>query len=208
MAPAAGLPFARMRQACPEARGSHLEKTFISAGALLADSFRLGARIFQSGYRPDVVVGIWRGGAPVAAPIHEYLQVRGIPADHIAIRASSYTGIDQRSKSVEVTGLDPLIGKLGPDQALLLVDDVFDTGLTLQAILERLRAGAGERCPSRIRIACPWYKPAHNRTAFKPDYYLHETDRWLVFPHELAGLSDAEIRQKPDLSGVIGELDL
>lgn len=185
-----------------------MDKTFITAGELLADSFRLGARIFRSGFRPDFVVGIWRGGAPVAAPIHEYLQVRGITADHIAIKASSYTGIDQRSKTVEVTGLEPLLARIEQKHALLLVDDVFDTGLTLQAILAQLRAAAGSRCPSQIRLACPWYKPAHNCTSLKPDYYLHETDRWLVFPHELAGLSSAEIRQKPDLAGLTEEIDL
>lgn len=185
-----------------------MEKTFISAGELLADSFRLGARILRSGFRPDFVVGIWRGGAPVAAPIHEYLHVRGVAADHIAIKASSYIGIDQRSKTIEVTGLEPLLARIEQKHALLLVDDVFDTGLTLQAILAQLRAAAGSRCPSQIRIACPWYKPAHNRTSLKPDYYLHETDRWLVFPHELAGLTPSEIRKKPDLDVVIDELEL
>ncbi|MBI2992710.1 MAG: hypoxanthine phosphoribosyltransferase [Gammaproteobacteria bacterium] len=185
-----------------------MEKTFISAGELLADSFRLAARIYRSGYRPDFVIGIWRGGAPVAAPIHEYLQVRGIRADHIAIKASSYTGIDQRSRTVEVAGLEPLLERVRGEHALLLVDDVFDTGLTLQAIVTRLCAAADPHTPAQIRIACPWYKPARNRTPLRPDFYLHETERWLVFPHELAGLTPAEIRQKPDLKQVFSELDL
>ena len=38
-----------------------------------------------------------------------------------------------------------------------------------------------------------WYKPNNNQTSLKPDYYLHETDKWIVFPHDLAGLSMQEI---------------
>ena len=47
--------------------------------------------------------------------------------------------------------------------------------------------------PRNVRIATPWYKPNNNQTSLKPDYYLHETDKWIVFPHELAGLSMQEI---------------
>ncbi len=45
-----------------------------------------------------------------------------------------------------------------------------------------------------LRIACPWYKPGNSRTGLVPDYHLHETDAWLVFPHELVGLDRDEIR--------------
>ena len=49
------------------------------------------------------------------------------------------------------------------------------------------------RCPAEIRIATVYYKPTRNRSRLKPDFFVHETDRWLVFPHELQGLSEAEI---------------
>ena len=41
---------------------------------------------------------------------------------------------------------------------------------------------------------CPWYKPQNNTTDIVPDYYVNESDEWLVFPHEIAGLSEEEIR--------------
>jgi hypothetical protein len=39
-----------------------------------------------------------------------------------------------------------------------------------------------------------YYKPARRKVDITPDYYVHETDKWLVFPHELDGLSEQEIR--------------
>ena len=185
-----------------------MEKIYISAGELLADSFRLGARILKSGYHPDFVLGVWRGGAPVAIAIHEYFSILGVATELVAIKASSYAGIDQRTRTVRVTGLSQLLDLVSPDHSLLIVDDVFDTGLTVAEILAQLRQQTGERCPNQIRVACPWYKHTRNRTQCRPDYHLHETSSWLVFPHELDGLSRAEVRCKPDLGGVLDELEL
>jgi hypothetical protein len=44
-----------------------------------------------------------------------------------------------------------------------------------------------------IKIATPYFKPSNNKTDKEPDYYLHSTDEWLVFPHELSGLTMQEI---------------
>ena len=52
-----------------------------------------------------------------------------------------------------------------------------------------------------IKVATPYFKPNKNKTNRKPDFYIHETEKWLVFPHELEGLSIEEIVQnKPSLS--------
>ena len=59
-----------------------------------------------------------------------------------------------------------------------------------------------------IRIATPYYKPANNKTERVPDYYVHETDDWLVFPHELDGLTTDEIRSnKPELAHFLSEME-
>jgi len=76
---------------------------------------------------------------------------------------------------------------------LLIIDDVFDSGRSLEAVIDELRRRTAERCPAEIRIATVYYKPVRNRSRLKPDFFVHETDRWLVFPHELQGLSEAEI---------------
>lgn len=103
-------------------------KTYISADDLLTDSFRLADLIHRSGLRPSHIVGIWRGGAPIGIAVQELLEYRGIHADHIAIRTSSYSGIDQQEPQVKVYALGYLIDTLNPDDTLLVVDDVFDSG--------------------------------------------------------------------------------
>ncbi len=108
-----------------------LSKYYIDANSLLQDAFRLGLMILKSGFRPDFIVGVWRGGTPVGIAVQEVLQVHGVPADHIAIRTSSYTGIAQRDRQVRVHGLDYLTERVRPHSRVLIVDDVFDTGLSV-----------------------------------------------------------------------------
>jgi hypothetical protein len=47
--------------------------------------------------------------------------------------------------------------------------------------------------PEEVRVATVWNKPGHNRTGQAPDYFLHETDDWLVLPYELKGLTMQEV---------------
>ncbi len=170
-----------------------MEKIYISANDLLVDTFRLAEQIYLSGFRPNFIIGVWRGGAPVGIGIQEYLDYVGIHSDHIAIRTSSYTGIDQQEKQVRVHGLHYIIDNVKATDNVLLVDDVLDSGRSVRAILARLQAETGSNMPRNLKIACPWYKPNKNVTDIVPDFYLHETDKWLVFPHELKGLTLAEI---------------
>jgi hypoxanthine phosphoribosyltransferase len=170
------------------------DKLFLTADALLADSFALGTRVLQSGFRPTFLAALWRGGAPVGIAVQELLEHHGVPCDHIAVRTSSYTGIDQPQKTVRVHAMDYLVSHIRPDDRLLVIDDVFDSGRSLEAVIDELQRRCGERAPREVRIATVWYKPARNRSRLVPDFFVHETDRWLVFPHELQGLTDAEIR--------------
>ncbi|MBR9824766.1 MAG: hypoxanthine phosphoribosyltransferase [Alphaproteobacteria bacterium] len=173
-----------------------IEKTFISADALLADSFRLAQTVLDSGFAPTHIVGVWRGGAPVGIAVQEYLEYKGADADHIAIRTSSYTGIDQQSREVKVYGEGYLVDTLNAEDRILIVDDVFDSGRSVEAILRVLRAKLRRNFPADIRIATVYYKPTRNQTDLTPDYFIHECDDWLVFPHELCGLGPEEIVTK------------
>jgi hypoxanthine phosphoribosyltransferase len=169
-------------------------KTYITANDLLADSFRLAAKIHASEFRPDFLIGVWRGGTPVAIAIHEFLDYTGVECDHIAIRTSSYTGIGQQDSHVQLIGLEYLVETLRPENRVLIVDDVFDSGRSIEAVLQGIESQTGKNLPQTIRVACPWFKPLMNQTSITPDYYLHETNDWLVFPHELVGLSIGEIK--------------
>jgi len=170
-----------------------MEKIFISAESLLRDSMELGARVVRSGFRPTFLVAVWRGGAPIGITVQEVLEFHGIRADHIAIRTSSYIGIDQQSKTVRVHALDYLVSRLSAEDQLLLVDDVFDSGLSIEAIMRELSNRCRRNLPEQIRIATAYYKPQRNRSSIQPDYYVRETTNWLVFPHELQGLTRQEI---------------
>ena len=170
-----------------------MDKVFISAESLLRDAMQLAVQIVRSGFRPTFLVAVWRGGAPIGITVQEVLDYHGIHTDHIAIRTSSYYGLDQQSKTVRVHALDYLVSRLSAEDDLLLVDDVFDSGRSIAAVLSELQRRCRRNLPGRIRIATVYYKPARNQTTLKPDYCIRETARWLVFPHEIRGLSHQEI---------------
>ncbi|CAI8276399.1 MAG: Uncharacterised protein [Gammaproteobacteria bacterium] len=86
----------------------------------------------------------------------------------------------------------------------MIVDDVFDTGRTVDAVIHRLSELARLNTPSEIRIAVPYYKPTRREVDRIPEYFLEETDAWLMYPHSLEGLSADEIREhRPALFEII-----
>ena len=183
------------------------DKLYLTADRLLEDSFRLANMVFDAGFRPTHIVGIWRGGAPVGIAVQELLAYKGIECDHIAIRTASYTGIDQQEKEVRVYALGYLIDVLNPEDRLLVIDDVFDTGRSIEAFLAELAARCRHNMPQVVKIATAYYKPSRNKTRLKPDFFVHETEEWLVFPHEICGLSEDEIRaHKPGADLILRNL--
>ncbi len=180
------------------------EKLYLSAQQLLEDSFQLGARVIKDGFRPTVMIAIWRGGVPMGIAIQELLTWYGIETDHIAIRTSSYSGIDGRSPEIRIHGMNYLIKNCTREDSLLIVDDVFDTGLTIDAVIAHLQEKARLNTPHDIRVAVPYYKPQRSKSSRVPDYYLHETERWLKYPHSLEGLSVDEVAtNRPEIYDII-----
>ena len=185
--------------------GTMSDKQYLSANQLLVDSFRLAERVFSSGFAPTIIIAIWRGGAPIGIAVQEFLAYCGIETDHIAIRTSSYSAaIDQRLDDIRVHGLNYLIKHVTAEDKLLIVDDVFDTGRTVDAVVSRLSDLARLNTPSEIRVAVPYYKPTRREVDRVPEYFLEETDAWLMYPHSLEGLTVDEIREhRPALFEVI-----
>ena len=181
-----------------------MSKVYLTAQGLLEDSFKLAQKVFKSGFEPTFIIAVWRGGAPIGIAVQEYLQFHGIQADHIAIRTSSYSGIDNQSREVKVSGLDYLIKTMQHSDRLLIVDDVFDTGRSVEAIIDQLTEKLRLNTPEDIRIAVPYYKPARNQVNREPDFVVHETADWLKYPHSLEGLSKAEMQAKrPEIYEII-----
>jgi uncharacterized protein len=169
------------------------EKIFISADSLLRDAMQLASQIVRSGLKPTFLVALWRGGSTIGIVVQEVLEYHGITTDHIAIRTSSYTGIDQHAKTVRVHAVDYLVSRLTYEDSLLIIDDVFDSGRSLEAVLAELKRRCKRNLPGEIKIATTYYKPSRNTSTLTPDYYVHATEAWLVFPHELCGLTREEI---------------
>ena len=183
-----------------------MNKTYIQAEGLLKDSFELAWKVYQSGFRPNYIVGVWRGGAPIGIAVQEFLEFLDVKSDHIAIRTSHYSGIDKRNTAVEVYGLNYVIRKLESEDSLLIVDDVHDTGHSIEQVINDIKRACKKNTPE-IKVATPYFKPEKNLTNNKPDFYIHETDKWLVFPHELEGLTIDEIeKNKPELADLISDI--
>jgi hypoxanthine phosphoribosyltransferase len=187
--------------------GIAAKKLYLDAQALLEDAFRLAAMIHDSGFRPTFVVAVWRGGAPIGIAVQEYFACHGVRTDHIAIRTRAYeAGAENPRQEINVQGLDYLADRVTPEDRVLIVDDVHDTGRSIEAIIRRLEELCRRNMPLDVRVAVPWFKPARNRTSRVPDYYLHETDAWLKFPHSLEGLTLDEIRaHRPQLWDILRE---
>ena len=188
-----------------------MHKQFIAADDLLRDSFQLAAQIHEAGFHPDFLVGLWRGGSAVGIAVQEGLDYLGIKTDHIAIRtsyrgAASYSEMVSKAESVRVHGLQYLLENLGSHHSLLIVDDVYSTGPSVNAVIKQLAKKPRRNLPQDIRIATVWDRPTE-KTIRTPDFYVQETADWLILPYELSGLSIAELRDhKPEIQPVIDRL--
>jgi len=102
-----------------------MNKYYISAQELLEDSFRLAHQVYESGFRPEFIIGIWRGGAPIGIAVQEFFEFKDCSTDHIAVRTSSYLGIGQQAREIKVHGLHYLIENANATDKLLIVDNFF-----------------------------------------------------------------------------------
>ena len=167
-----------------------MDKRYVGAESLLIDSFKLAKEIYESGFVPEKIIGIWRGGSLVTLAIDEYFRSKGLKIKSYPLKVEAYSG-SKLNKEVLVFGFEDLKKQIEGVKKLLVVDDVFDTGSSLENAVNKLMTITKE-----IKIATVYYKPRNNRTNLKPDFYLHETSAWIVFPHELEELTMDEIKSK------------
>ena len=129
----------------------------------LAEKVRSGGKAF------DLVVGIARGGIPVAMVVSDRL---GVKVDFINVK--SYSGIAERSAPRILSTLTESVG----GRRILLVDDLVDHGVTLDVLRRFLAEQKPELLQTAVLFKKPWSKT-------EPDYYLETVDKWIVFPFEL-----------------------
>jgi len=129
----------------------------------LAEKVRSGDRFF------DLVIGIARGGIPVAMVVSDHL---GVKIDFINVK--SYKGIAERSTPRILSTLtEGIRGK-----SILLVDDLVDHGVTMDIVKKHLSGRSPKLLKTAVLFKKPWSK-------FEPDFYLEVVDKWIVFPFEL-----------------------
>jgi hypoxanthine phosphoribosyltransferase len=189
-----------------------MHKRFIEEQQLLEDSYRLARQVYLDGFRPDFIVGVWRGGSTVGIYLQECLQYLGVQTDHIAVR-TSYRGRDdyfrrlREGGEIRVHGLQYLVDRLSADDSLLIVDDVYSTGRNLRAIVDSLQRRCKRNMAGEVRLAVPYYRPIADAPNPAPDYFLQQTDEWLVLPYELTGISREEMAaHKPWIMPLLDEL--
>lgn len=131
----------------------------------------LAEKIGNSGFKPDIIVGVSRGGWPPARVLSDLLSNPNLAN----VRAEFYLGVAEtkgepsltQPVSVEVKG-----------KKVLIVDEVADTGKSLKLVKEHIV----ERGATEVKIATVYYKPW---SIVKPDFYEKETSHWIVFPWEI-----------------------
>ena len=136
---------------------------------LQRDIFRLGEKIIESGFKPEVIVAIARGGWVVGRILSDILGVKKVAG----ITIKFYKAVEKREKEPEIYQSLNIDVK---GKRVLLVDDIVDTGKTLSKALQHVK----ER-HAIVKTATPYVKP---HTEMWPDYYVRVVDKWVVFPYE------------------------
>ena len=132
-------------------------------------SRELAAQVHESGFVPDMVVAIARGGLLLAGSVAYALDVKSCGA----INVEFYTGVDLRLD--EPVLLSPMLDTPAvAGQRVLLVDDVSDSGRTLAMVLALLLTAEAD-----VRSLCLYSKP---KTLLEPDYVWRKTSKWIAFP--------------------------
>ena len=132
----------------------------------------IAEKMRRDGIEVDVIVGILRGGWIPARLLSDYLGVSSMGALEIKF----YRGVGETMEHPVVT--QPLILDVR-DKVVLVVDDVADTGKTLNVAVNFL----SHYGPRKIITATLYLKPW---SIHKPDYYARETDAWIIFPWDKA----------------------
>ena len=193
-------------------------KEFLPYDKVRNDAIKLGHKILQDGFVSDIIYTSLRGGAYMSNVISEYfkLALKGKkPVLYAAVVARSYTDIKEHD-CVRIDGWTYSPEYLRPGDKILLVDDIYDSGRTLNFLVEALLEKGVPR--SDIKVVVHDYKNFTYKETLpiKPDYWCRKfdinsenDDRWIHYmSHELVGLKPEELEkhyysQDPELKEIL-----
>lgn len=200
-----------------------MQKEFLSYEKVRNNALKMAYKIHQDGFIPDVIYVSLRGGAYLANVISEYFKIvrkDAHPVLYAAVVARSYSDVRMRS-SVMVDGWTYSPEHLRHGDKILLIDDIFDTGKTINHLVEILIEKGIPRKDIKVAVHDYKYFSYHEeQLPIQPDYWCrkHEIkspadDRWIHYmSHELIGLSEAELeehyyRDDPELKPILAVLN-
>jgi hypoxanthine phosphoribosyltransferase len=145
-------------------------------------------KICQSGFKPDFIVGVTRGGWIPARILSDLLEIPNLAT----VRVEFYLGV---AETLNKPALTQSVSAVVLGKKTLVVDDVADTGRSLQLVKEHLlQQGAAE-----VQIATLYCKPF---SVAKPDYYEKKTRRWVVFPWDMKETARKIFEKHQDKSAI------
>lgn len=184
-------------------------KEFLPFETVRNDALKIAHKIYKDGFIPDVIYCSLRGGAYMANVISEYFKIlskeKGFhPALYAGVVARSYSDIAQHTK-VYIDGWTYPPENLRPGDKILLVDDIFDSGRTINSLVETLMNSRGFS-RNDIKVVVHDYKYftyLDEQLPIQPDYYCRkfeitkpEENRWIHYmSHELVGLTQEELQK-------------
>ena len=182
-----------------------IRKEFLEYNVVRDNGFALARKIFDSGYIPDIIYTSMRGGAYLGNVISEMFKVLVKDAKilYSTVVAHSYSGVCASSKIV-LDGWTYPPEKLPKDALVLLVDDIFDSGETINFLVKDLIDKGLKK--ENIKVVVHDYKKRHNKERkleVEPNWWarLHEIyceadDIWIHYmSHELVGLTEEELEE-------------
>ncbi|MDR2069485.1 MAG: phosphoribosyltransferase [Spirochaetaceae bacterium] len=197
-----------------------MRKEFLPYDAVRNNALKLAHRIYHDGFIPDVIYVSLRGGAYLGNVISEYFKIvrtSGRPVYYAAVVARSYTDVRKAGK-IKVEGWTYAPEHLRVGDKILLVDDIFDSGQTINYLVQIILEKGIPR--EDLKVAVHDYKYFYDKPdqlPIQPDYWcrkhelsIHEEDRWIHYmSHELVGLSREELEEyyyapDPQLRNILG----
>lgn len=183
-----------------------MKKDFLPYDQVRNNSLKLAYEIHKSGFVPDVIYVLLRGGAYIGNVISEYfknVRTNTRPVFYAAVVARSYSDIRKQTR-VMVDGWTYNPAHLRTGDKVLLVDDIFDSGRTINHLAEIIIDKGIPR--EDLKIAVHDYKVfsyQHESLPIHPDFYCRkhvisspDEDVWIHYmSHELVGLTQAEKEQ-------------
>jgi hypoxanthine phosphoribosyltransferase len=181
-----------------------MKKEFLPYDVVRNNALKLAHRIYHDGFIPDVIYVSLRGGAYLGNVISEYFKIvrtSGRPVYYAAVVARSYTDVRKAGK-IKVEGWTYAPEHLRVGDKILLVDDIFDSGQTVNYLVQIILEKGIPR--EDLKVAVHDYKYFYDKPEqlpIQPDYWcrkhelsIHEEDRWIHYmSHELVGLSREEL---------------